>query len=304
MTVAARDSPRKLLFIVNPKAGKKMSDVIVDTIRRVCPPDVQYRIAAWRNDADFDEITSALASEGYTDAIAVGGDGTVNKVASVVCGTGVRLGIVPTGSGNGLARSLGMSMHVEDAIAQIAAGRSAAIDCGVVNGLPFFVASGAGFDAHIVDLFNRSRTRGLKTYVRITAARLFRYQPRDYTVELNGTTVRRKAFLITVANASQYGNDFHIAPEATLDDGLFHVVIVKAFSLFRVFAILTDVLRKRAHRSPGIETYVTDRLTIHRETDESIHVDGDPRPAGRTLDYVMRTRALQVLVGPGYRAGA
>lgn len=281
-----------------------MSELVIGVIRREVPQDVPYRIETWRSDADFDAITSSLTAGGYTDAIAVGGDGTVNKVASFVCGTRLRLGIVPTGSGNGLARSLGISMDVEVALRQIVAGRSAAIDCGVVNGITFFCASGAGFDAHIVDLFNQSRSRGLKTYVRITAAQLFRYKARDYTVELNGTTIRRKAFLITVANAAQYGNDFYIAPEARLDDGRFHVVIVRSFSVFRVFSILADVLRKQAHRSPGIETYVTDRLTIHRDREDAIHVDGDPRPAGKTLAYSLRKGALNVLVGPAYQSGA
>ncbi|MGZ3920690.1 MAG: diacylglycerol/lipid kinase family protein, partial [Bacteroidia bacterium] len=123
--------PRKILFIVNPNAGKKMSNLIVDIIRKEFPENIYYHVAIWKNKAQFEEITTALKTGGYTDAVAVGGDGTVNQVAKNILGTGITLGIIPTGSGNGLARSLGLSMDVETVIKQIAEGKNAVIDSGI-----------------------------------------------------------------------------------------------------------------------------------------------------------------------------
>ena len=131
--------PRKLLFIVNPNAGKKISDAIIKIIRKEFPQNMYYQIVIWKNKDHFEEISSLLKSEGYTDAIAVGGDGTVNQVASVIQGTSIRLGIIPIGSGNGLARSLGLSMDIEEVIRQIVDGKSTQIDCGQVNHQPFIV---------------------------------------------------------------------------------------------------------------------------------------------------------------------
>src|SRR5436190_13041706 len=135
---------RKLLFIVNPNAGKKMSGAIMNTIRSEFPASMQYEIVVWKDPAHFEEILGMLKTGNYTDAVAVGGDGIVNRVAAAVLNTGIALGIVPAGSGNGMARSLGLSMRPEEVIRQIAAGRTETIDSGSVNGFPFFCTSGLG----------------------------------------------------------------------------------------------------------------------------------------------------------------
>jgi len=293
--------PRKLLFIVNPNAGKKISDAIIKIIRKEFPQNMYYQIVIWKNKDHFEEISSLLKSEGYTDAIAVGGDGTVNQVASVIQGTSIRLGIVPIGSGNGLARSLGLSMDIEEVIKQIVEGKSAQIDCGKVNHQPFYCTSGIGFDAHIAWLFAKSKSRGLKTYVKVTIAQLLSYRAKLYTLEFNGRTINRKAFLITVANAGQYGNDFYIAPQAKLDDGLFHVVILKPFSVFSLFSIFIKIIRRKAQTSSFIETFTTDNLSILRDAGDSIHFDGEPQMAGKQLVYSMQSKALNVIVGRDFR---
>lgn len=297
----AYSMPRKLLFIVNPNAGKKISDAIIKIIRKEFPQNMYYQIVIWKNKDHFEEISSLLKSEGYTDAIAVGGDGTVNQVASVIQGTSIRLGIVPIGSGNGLARSLGLSMDIEEVIKQIVEGKSAQIDCGKVNHQPFYCTSGIGFDAHIAWLFAKSKSRGLKTYVKVTIAQLLSYRAKLYTLEFNGRTINRKAFLITVANAGQYGNDFYIAPQAKLDDGLFHVVILKPFSVFSLFSIFIKIIRRKAQTSSFIETFTTDNLSILRDAGDSIHFDGEPQMAGKQLVYSMQSKALNVIVGRDFR---
>lgn len=294
------DMPRKILFIVNPNAGKRISDKIIEAIRKEIPENVYYQIAIWKDKDHFEEITSLLKTEGYTDAIAVGGDGTVNHVAKTILGTTIRLGIVPIGSGNGLARSLGLSVNIEKVIRQIVTGKTATIDSGTVNNRPFFCTSGIGFDAHIGNLFATSVKRGLQSYVKITIAELFKYRAKNYTLLLNDQVIKRKAFLITVANAGQYGNDFYIAPLASMQDGKFHVVILKPFNAFHLPALMTKILRRKAHLSTRIETYTTDKLTIVRDDRDTIHFDGEPAFEEKEVKFENKPGSLRVLVGDSF----
>lgn len=293
---------RKLLFIVNPNAGKRVSDHIIETIRKEFPQNIYFQIVIWKDKDHFDEITNLLTTQGYTDAIAVGGDGTVNHVAKTILNTGIKLGIVPIGSGNGLARSLGLSTKIEEVVKQLAEGRTATIDSGVVNKIPFFCTSGIGFDAHIGNLFATSVKRGLQSYVKITIRELFKYRAKEYTLTFNGQTITRKAFLITVANAGQYGNDFYIAPQASMQDGRFHVVILKPFNPFHLPLLMTKILSRKAHLSSRIETYVTDKITITRKDSDTIHFDGEPAVEGKEVVFENKAASLNVIVGAKFKA--
>lgn len=293
--------PRKILFIVNPKAGKQMSTSIIDIIREEFPANVYYHIAIWKNKDHFEEITSILKSGDYTDAVAVGGDGTVNRVASSILGTGIILGIVPMGSGNGLARSLGLSMVAEKAIRQIAEGKTTVIDNGYVNGIPFFCTGGVGFDAHIGGLFASSKKRGLKSYIKIILREIFKYRAKNYILKYNGKEEKRKAFLITVANAGQYGNDFYIAPLASMQDGVFHVSVLKPFNAFSALSLLTKVLRKNAHKSSLIETITTNKISITRESHDSFHFDGEPAIGKKEVVFECVPKSLKVIIGDKFK---
>ncbi len=298
---SASNMQRKILFIVNPNAGKKVSDQIIGIIRKEFPANLYYQIVVWKDREHFEEITQLLKDNGYTDAIAVGGDGTVNHVAKTILGTGITLGIVPIGSGNGLARSLGLSMNIEEVIRQIATGKTSSIDCGLVNGIPFFCTSGIGFDAHIGSLFAASKKRGLQSYVKITIAELFKYRAKKYKLQFNEQIIEKKAFLITVANAGQYGNDFYIAPQANMCDGLFHVVVLKPFNVFLLPGLMRKILKRKANESGCIDTFVTDRITITREEKDSIHFDGEPAVEDKVVVFENRPAALKAIVGDSFR---
>lgn len=297
---ATPNMPRKLLFIVNPNAGKRISEQLIDTIRKEFPSNIYYQIVIWKDKNHFKEVLDILHSNDYTDAVAVGGDGTVNMVAKSLLGTDIALGIVPAGSGNGLARSLGLSMNVEEVIKQIAKGNTLKIDYGTVNKIPFFCTSGIGFDAHIGSLFASSAKRGLQSYVKITLREILKYRSKDYLLKINGEEIKRKAYLITVANAGQYGNDFYIAPQAKLNDGQFHVVVLKPFNFLSVFGILVKVLQKKANESKYIETYTAQKLSIERKWKDSIHFDGEPEFAGEMLEYVCYSQQLNVIIGDSF----
>jgi len=298
---SASNMPRKILFIVNPNAGKRISDRIIDAIRKEVPKTISYNIVIWMDKDRFEDITNQLKTEGYTDAVAVGGDGTVNHVAKTILGTNIALGIVPIGSGNGLARSLGLSMKTEEVIRQIVKGKTTRIDNGIVNGIPFFCTSGIGFDAHIGNLFASLVKRGLQGYIKITLRELFKYRAQNYTLEFNGQTIQRKAFLITVANAGQYGNDFYIAPQADMEDGLFHVAILKPFNFVSVFGLMAKILRKKAHLSNRIETFVTNKIKITRNQKDTIHFDGDPAITEKEVYFENKPQSLNVIVGEKYK---
>lgn len=294
--------PRKLLFIVNPNAGKKISERLIDTIRKEFPQNIYYQIVIWKDKDHFKEVLDILHSQDYTDAVAVGGDGTVNQVAKSLLGTNISLGIIPAGSGNGLARTMGISMEVEEAIKQIAKGNTIKIDHGTANGIPFFCTSGIGFDAHIGNLFTKSVKRGLQSYVKITISELFRYRAKNYSLTFNGQTINRKAFLITIANAGQYGNDFYIAPEAKINDGLFHVVILKPFSVFHLPGLMTKILSKKAHLSGRIETYVTNKITITREDRDTIHFDGEPTIEEKNVVFENTNLSITAIKGDNFKS--
>lgn len=298
---SASSMPRKILFIVNPNAGKRISDHIISTIRKEFPQNIYFQIVIWKDKNHFDEITNLLKTEGYTDAVAVGGDGTVNHVAKTILNTGITLGIVPIGSGNGLARSLGLSMNIEEVVKQIAEGRTTTIDNGTVNNIPFFCTSGIGFDAHIGNLFASMVKRGLQGYIKITLRELFKYRAKHYTLEFNGQTIKRKAFLITVANAGQYGNDFYIAPQASMEDGLFHVAILKPFNALQVIGLMVKILSKKAHLSKRIETFVTNKIKITREGKDTIHFDGEPAFEEPEVLFENNPKSLKAIIGSKYK---
>jgi diacylglycerol kinase family enzyme len=218
-------------------------------------------------------------------------------VARSVLNTSVILGIIPTGSGNGLARSLGISLDTKEALNQILENKTGLIDSGTVNNIPFFCTSGIGFDAHIGKLFATATKRGLQSYVKMILGEFLAYKPQAYTLQINGKEISKTAFLITVANAGQYGNDFYIAPQAKLNDGLFHVVILKPFNFLQGIGIVLKVMRRKAHHSKFIETFACDQLSIKREKSDSIHYDGEPESLGIDLNYINHSRSLKVIVG-------
>ena len=256
----------------------------------------------WKIKEDFTEISARIKSRAFSDVIAVGGDGTVNRVAQELVGTGISLGILPLGSGNGLARSLGLSMNINRCLQQIVKGQMAIIDSGTINGHPFFCTAGTGFDAHIGLLFASSLKRGLRSYVRIIARELLRYTARNYILHVNGTVLKRKAFLITVANVGQYGNDFYIAPQADPTDGKFHVVILHPFNVLKFTGLLSNIVRRKAYLSRSIETIVCDRIVIERETQDSIHFDGEPLLEDQQVTVELLPGSLKVIVGEEFKA--
>ena len=283
----------KALFVVNRRSGARRRPDAAAIIREHC--GFEYEIGECERKEDLDGIIGTALQKGAEAVFAVGGDGTVHEVAKRLIGTTIALGIIPAGSGNGLARHLGISMNLREALG--AAHRTATIDTATVNGMPFIGTMGVGFDAWIADAFASSGVRGLATYIRVGLAGFLHYRPEQYQIDINGETLERKALLIAIANASQYGNNARIAPIASLQDGLLDLVVVERVSLTAVPRLFGGTL----HRASGITMRRGSNIEIRRPSPGPAHVDGEPVTLPEKLTIEIVPQSLRVLLPESVR---
>ena len=230
--------------------------------------------------------------------VAVGGDGTVNEVARSLTHSQTALGIMPCGSGNGLARHLCIPMDLKRALDIINACNIEAFDYGIINDLPFFCTCGMGFDAFISLKFAESGKRGPITYVENVLKEGLKYKPETYDVESDDGKHRYKAFLIACANASQYGNNAYIAPGATMKDGEMDVIIMEPFDALDAPQIAADLFMKTLTNNSKIKTFRTKSLHIHRHQPGAIHYDGDPIMTGEDIDVHIEHQGINIVTNP------
>ncbi len=286
-----------VLFIVNPVSGKgdikhlpdKLSKSL-DTSRYV--PSIVKSSAP----GEATDIARVHVEKGIRKVIAVGGDGTVNEVAKALINTDVILGIVPIGSGNGLARHLRIPMNVGQAVKLVNRERIAMLDFGTLNQTPFFCTAGVGFDAHVGNIFSQIEGRGFANYVKTTVREFYNYKPQLYTLRDNGHSIDKEAFLITVANASQYGNNAYIAPEADVTDGRLDVTIISPFPKFLSPSFGLKLFNKKLGRSRYVEMFRIKQLTIEREAEGFVHYDGEPSTMGKSLAFSVKPMGLNVFI--------
>ncbi|MCE2773554.1 MAG: diacylglycerol kinase family lipid kinase [Bacteroidetes bacterium] len=288
---------KRVAFVINPNSGPDKKTNRLELIQRLLKADYDAEIFLWKNINDKDVIFKKVLEGNFDIAVAVGGDGTVSQLAEVLAGTKITLAILPFGSGNGLARHLGIPMNHAEAMKLINDGAIVEMDCPEVNNQPFFCTSGVGFDARIGKLFADSKTRGLKTYAQITVREFIAYQGEQLTMTIDGKTIERQAFLVTVANAGQYGNNAWIAPEASVTDGLLHVAVLKPFRWFNMLNLAIRLFAKNIHKSRFVETYTGHEVRIQRHAPGAIHYDGEPAGMGTELTYKITKKKLRVVAG-------
>ena len=290
---------KKALAIINPISGTGSKKSLPELLGRAYS-DLPYELfLTYTKEAGHGyELARRAASEGYDHVIAVGGDGTVNEVARALRHTDTALGILPKGSGNGLARAVGLSMSTDGAIKALVSGRRIAIDCCEVEGIPFFCTCGMGFDAAVSKQFAVAGTRGPVTYLQTMIREYARFSPDTYRVTLGEgeETLETEAFVLVVANASQYGNNAYIAPEADLSDGLLDLVLIRPFSPIEAPIVLGDLMRRRLGGNKYYSAQKTTQVCIERSQPGPVHVDGEPLELGTTLRVSLHHRALQVIV--------
>jgi len=287
----------KILFVINPVSGKKLKDYIPDLIKQTFADDIyDIKIIYTSFSGEATQIVKQYFNQGYKKVVAVGGDGTVNEVASAITETDGVLGIVPTGSGNGLARHLKIPMNVQKSLGNIKKGRQIKIDFGTINDQKFFCTTGVGFDAHIGHVFSKAQGRGFASYLRATLSEFRRYLPERYEISMNGTTYMRDAFLITFANASQYGNNAHIAPKAQINDGELDVEVMIAFPIVSAPNLGIRLFAKNIDKSRFVETFRCKKILVRRKEPGVIHYDGEPGEAGEVLNVKVVPGGLIVIV--------
>lgn len=223
------------------------------------------------------ELTQQLIAKGTDVLIAVGGDGTVNEISSALTGSRTALFIVPTGSGNGLARDLGMyGLSIKQIIERIEQYNIHLIDSGMADKKAFFCTCGTGFDAYIGHLFAQTKVRGFLTYIKLSLHAFKNYTPLTYQLKTKQGEYTRRAFVINIANNKQFGNNAYIAPLANMQDGLFTVTIIKPFKWYNVPYMAYSLFFKRMHKNKFVETFDCGDCKLTIPEDGYLHVDGEP----------------------------
>jgi len=292
---------RKALFIINPISGGKKKDGVPDLIRKHLDKD-KFKAEIVFTDGVSHARQIAKEAVGKFDMIvAVGGDGTVNEVASATTTSDTVLGVIPFGSGNGLSRFLGISMDTVKAIELLNTGRVEAIDSAKLNTKSFFNMAGMGFDAHISEVFSHGKKRGFISYIKSTFREIFTYEPEIYHLEIDGKPYERKAFMLSFANSSQYGNDAHISPTASVQDGLLDVCIIKKFPVWRLVELGIRMMTKTADKTAYLEIIKGKHILVKRDKPGPVHLDGEPRVMGTDIEIVVLPNALKVIVGDSYK---
>ncbi len=289
----------RLMLIINPISGtgsKKGVVEMVEQARGACGHDVDVRLTGARGDAT--RLAGEAAAKGYHGVLACGGDGTVNETARALCGTETALGILPAGSGNGLARHLQIPVDIAMALKVIADGNVVDSDYGTVNGRPFFCTFGMGFDAAVSHRFARQSRRGILSYVKSAISEYVQYRPQTYTVSANGKLLTEKAFLIAVCNASQWGNNAYIAPEASITDGLLDITIVHSGTAIDAAVMGMDIFTGYINKNTMVHTFRAPACVIYRNGAGEAHIDGEPMMMDDILDVKCHHGALKVFT-PG-----
>ena len=294
---------RHILFIVNPISGvKKKTSVLKQIEKGIDATLFTYEIVLTEYAGHAAELAKKAAEEGVDIVVAVGGDGTVNEVARSLVHSNSALGIIPRGSGNGLARHLQIPMDVKKALKIINQASIQCLDYGKINGQPFFCTCGVGFDAFVSLKFAESGKRGPLSYVENTLREGLRYQPDTYTIETENGVTKHKAFLVACANASQYGNNVYIAPNASMSDGLMDIIIMEAFNTIESPQIILQLLNKTIDTNSHVKTIQAKKVRITRSTNGVAHCDGDFFMTGDTIDVELIQKSFNVVVNPQARS--
>jgi len=287
---------RSILVIINPISGVRPKDEIPKLVREVltaekgCDVDIRF--------TEYAGHASALAKEAVEKEIdtvvAIGGDGTVNETARSLIGSKVKFGIVPMGSGNGLARHAQIPLDLTRALECILEGHAELVDYGTVNDQIFFCTAGIGFDAQVSARFAELGARGPINYLRSFISLIGDYKPATYEIFTDDGEVKEQAFMIAIGNASQWGNNAYITPHASMQDGLLDVTLVKPFPYIQVPHMALQLFTRQLDTNPNILSFRSSHIRIVMPQPDVIHVDGEPMEMGGELD--IQTHAGQLLI--------
>ncbi|MBK5721540.1 diacylglycerol kinase family lipid kinase [Dysgonomonas sp. Marseille-P4677] len=291
------NTKKKVYVIINPVSGTSSKQNLPRKIAEALDPhkfDVHIFITGYAGHGS--EIARQAIDDKVDIVIAVGGDGTINEVASTLVDSDTALGIIPMGSGNGLARDLNISIDPKKALEVIAEENIISIDYGKVNDRIFFCTCGVGFDAEVAAKVKGKKIRGSLMYLKNMLETFFEQKPQTYEIICPEGTIKDKAFVVTCANASQYGYNAHIAPHADIQDGMMNVAILKPLSILDIPQTSLQLFTKKIDESNKMIELITSRAIIKREHAGVMHIDGDPVEMGKEIHVEIIPQGLNVLV--------
>jgi diacylglycerol kinase (ATP) len=288
---------RKIAFIINPKSGTDRNKSLQDSIASIFTaqkfePHFYYTEYA----GHATTIAAQCATQQFETVVAVGGDGTVNEVARGIINTGTALGIVPKGSGNGLARTCNIPLQADKALQLIAKGYVKNIDIGFANGELFLSNAGTGFDSYVAMQCKQKNARGLMMYIRTSVAAFTTYKSKSYSIEIDGVEKNHKAIMVSVANGNEFGYGFKIAPTASNFDGKLDVMIIKPLNFFTAGKVSFHAWWGNLNKYSKVTHVVGKKIIIRSKQMLDFQIDGDARLAEHVLEIDIQPKALNVIV--------
>ena len=284
-------------LIVNPiSGGRNNKQPLVNRITRMLAErDIAYDTLYTSKRGEATDFARKSADSGKNLVVAIGGDGTINEVASGLVNTDVTMGIIPYGSGNGLARSLDLPMNARKAALGLFDGREYVMDVGRLNKRYFFLVAGVGFDAAVGKSFDEHPTRGPIPYFYLSTRQYLDYIPEQIKVAFNNKSLEISPFLFAVANGLQYGNNAFIAPEAKLNDGIFDITIIHRMDVQHLFSAVPKLFTQRLADFSEAEFHKTTEVCIERQSEGAINLDGEPVHEDAVLEITMLPKSLKII---------
>lgn len=291
---------RKILFIINRKAGTDRQKRLEGVIRRYLTPKAfSVEITHLEYLGHGADLAREAVKAGVDTVVAVGGDGSINEIAQGLVGTSTALAVIPLGSGNGLARALKIPLKVPLALELIANGRRKPIDIGYANEHLFLSNAGVGFDALIADQFRHTKKRGLWGYAKLVISSFNKYKGPSYKIDIDGQEMEQKAFMFTVANGNQFGYEFKLAPGASLFDGNLDVCVVPPMPFFGLLPLGFFSLMGNVDKTRYMKHFIGRHIMVKSPELAHLQVDGDAVPLTSNGEVLFRVEpaSLQVIVG-------
>jgi YegS/Rv2252/BmrU family lipid kinase len=286
---------KKVLFIVNKYAGTGYQPAVEGRIIDACErADAECTIEFTRAPGHAVELAGQAPQQGFDFVVAVGGDGTINEVARGALKANIPMGLIPRGSGNGLSRHLGIPLGVADAAQSLFQSTIVPMDAFTVNGKLSLNVSGIGFDGHIANLFGGTSKRGLAGYARLTMQEFFAFREFEAEIEIAGKRNTVNAFIIAIANSSQYGNNARIAPRASVTDGLLHINTMKKVPVYRLDFIY-NMFAGDVGKTSFCDVQEAPSLVIRTSKPVAYHVDGEPSGHNTEFKIEVLPGAIQIL---------
>jgi len=288
---------KKIAFIINPFSGTGRKEDLSGMIKRGLDQSFgKPEIVFTKSRGHATELAKDFVKKGFQIVVAVGGDGTVNEVARSLIHTDTSLGIIPIGSGNGLARHLGIPTSIRKAIQQLNHSEPILMDYGLVNERPFFCTCGTGFDAYVSTEFAKGKRRGIMSYIEKIITGYFSYKSQNYHLLGEGIDLNVKAFVLTFANASQWGNNAYIAPQASVQDGQIDISIMSNFPVIAIPTLALNLFAKNIDKDLFMTTLRSKSIMLQREESGPFHYDGEPYEEGTEIHVKTVSDGLKVLV--------